>query len=120
MTDASKEQALQDELDALNASITRQGAHVRTLKKQGGSADEIAQAVQQLQALKLQATEQSELLAPPKETFNRQSFDELMLGKMFIVNAFEIHGGVAGLFDLGPPACAVKVGTFDFPRTIYF
>jgi glycyl-tRNA synthetase (class II) len=25
------------------------------------------------------------------------------------VPSFEIHGGVKGLFDLGPPACGVKV-----------
>lgn len=28
---------------------------------------------------------------------------------MFVVPAFEIHGGVGGLFDLGPPSCALKV-----------
>jgi len=43
-----------------------------------------------------------------KETFNRQIFDELILRKMFVVPSFEIHGGVKGLFDLGPPACALK------------
>jgi glycyl-tRNA synthetase len=39
----------------------------------------------------------------------RTAFDDVMKRKMFVVNAFEIHGGVAGLFDLGPPLCAVKV-----------
>lgn len=28
---------------------------------------------------------------------------------MFVVSAFEIHGGAGGLFDLGPPSCALKV-----------
>jgi glycyl-tRNA synthetase len=28
---------------------------------------------------------------------------------MFVVPSFEIHGGVGGLFDLGPPACGLKV-----------
>jgi glycyl-tRNA synthetase (class II) len=27
---------------------------------------------------------------------------------MFVVPSFEIHGGVAGLYDYGPPGCAVK------------
>jgi glycyl-tRNA synthetase len=27
---------------------------------------------------------------------------------MFVVPAFEIHGGVAGLYDYGPPGCALK------------
>ena len=39
----------------------------------------------------------------------RKTFDELILRKMFVVPSFEIHGGVKGLFDLGPPACALKV-----------
>jgi glycyl-tRNA synthetase (class II) len=32
-----------------------------------------------------------------------------MKRKMFVVSAFEIHGGVAGLFDYGPSSCALKV-----------
>jgi glycyl-tRNA synthetase len=101
---------VQDEIDALNASITKQGAEVRTLKKEGGSADSIAEAVAKLQALKIEHTEKSKLLAPT-EVFNRRFFDDLILRKMFVVGAFEIHGGVKGLYDLGPPACALKVRT---------
>jgi glycyl-tRNA synthetase len=94
----------------LNASITKQGAEVRTLKKEGGSADSIAEAVAKLQALKIEHAEKSKLLAPT-EAFNRRFFDDLILRKMFVVGAFEIHGGVKGLYDLGPPACALKVRT---------
>jgi glycyl-tRNA synthetase len=108
-------QALQDELDALNAKITSQGATVRTLKKEGGSSEAIAAAVQVLQELKIQAAEltkkvlESSSSASKKDQFNRKTFDELTLRKMFIVPSFEIHGGVKGLFDLGPPACSLKV-----------
>lgn len=35
---------------------------------------------------------------------------------MFIVPSFEIHGGVKGLFDLGPPACALKASMVDVWR----
>lgn len=102
---------LRDELDALNAAITKQGAHVRTLKKEDGSnSDEIAAAVEQLQALKLEAAQKSERLLKDEPTFNRKAFDDLVLRKMYVVPAFEIHGGVKGLYDLGPPACALKVG----------
>ncbi|CAN0340885.1 unnamed protein product, partial [Phaeothamnion confervicola] len=32
---------------------------------------------------------------------------------MFVVPSFEIHGGVGGLYDLGPPACALKAEMID-------
>lgn len=100
---------LQDELDALNAKITKQGSAVRQLKKDGASADEIGEAVKALQALKISAGELSENLKSDKPEFNRKSFDDLVIRKMFVVPSFEIHGGVKGLFDLGPPATALKV-----------
>jgi len=106
-------QQLRDELDALNASITKQGAEVRTLKKEGGSADAIAEAVNKLQALKVDAAEKTAVLEKDTVAFNRKFFDDLVVRKMFVVPSFEIHGGVKGLYDLGPPACALKVRWFD-------
>jgi glycyl-tRNA synthetase len=109
--------AMQDEYDALNASITKLGAQIRALKQSGAPpGDALVAAVAQLQQWKVQAaTMQSSLQANPN-TGDRKAFDDLMLRKMFIVPAFEIHGGVKGLFDLGPPACAIKVrgGTLSF------
>ena len=108
MAEKTPEQ-LQDELDALNASITKQGSHVRILKKEGAEANEITDAIAALQALKLDAAQKSALLLKDKVAFNRKSFDDLVVRKMFVIPSFEIHGGVKGLFDLGPPACALKV-----------
>jgi glycyl-tRNA synthetase len=110
---------LKDELDALNAEVTKQGAHVRQLKKDGAEADMIGEAVQRLQTLKLQASTLSEHLQSDQPTFNRKAFDDLVIRKMFIVSSFEIHGGVKGLFDLGPPACALKVRSTPDPFTIF-
>merc|ERR1740124_1590082 len=45
--------------------------------------------------------------------FDRRVFDEMILRKMFVVPSFEIHGGVKGLYDLGPPACALKAAMID-------
>ena len=104
--------ALQDELDELNAAITKQGSHVRQLKKDG-AGDAITEAVSKLQALKAQAGELAAKLEKDTPQFNRKAFDELILRKMFVVPSFEIHGGVKGLFDLGPPACGLKVRKFD-------
>ena len=39
---------------------------------------------------------------------NKKALDDAILRRMFVVPSFEIHGGVAGLFDYGPPGCAVK------------
>lgn len=100
--------ALQDELDALNASITKQGSHVRQLKKDG-AGEAITEAVSKLQTLKAQAADLTAKLEKDAPKFNRKAFDELILRKMFVVPSFEIHGGVKGLFDLGPPACGLKV-----------
>ena len=100
---------IQDELDALNAKITKQGAAVRQLKKDGANADNIKEAVAALQDLKITAGELSTKLAANEPAFNRKSFDDLIIRKMFVVPSFEIHGGVKGLFDLGPPACGLKV-----------
>ena len=106
MEDLSK---MQDELDALNAQITKQGSSVRQLKKDGAGADAIAEAVAALQKLKITAGELTEKLKGDEPQFNRKSFDDLVIRKMFVVPSFEIHGGVKGLFDLGPPATALKV-----------
>lgn len=100
---------VQDELDALNAQITKQGSAVRQLKKDGASADAIAEAVDALQQMKISVGELAEKLKGNEPDFNRKSFDDLVIRKMFVVPSFEIHGGVKGLFDLGPPATALKV-----------
>jgi len=105
--------SLQDEIDALSAQITKQGAEVRTLKKSSASdADAIGEAVKVLQQLKIghkELVDKMDSVSGGKDVFNRQVFDELILRKMFVIPSFEIHGGVKGLFDLGPPACSLKV-----------
>jgi len=107
---------IQDELDALNAKITKQGAAVRQLKKDGADADNIKEAVEALQVLKISAGELSSKLTANEPQFNRKSFDDLIIRKMFVVPSFEIHGGVKGLFDLGPPACGLKAAMVDLWR----
>lgn len=115
-TTASASAALQDEIDALNAKIAKQGSVVRQIKKDSSSnADDIGAAVEGLKKLKLEADElrKKKEETDPSSQFNRKSFDDLILRKMFIVPSFEIHGGVKGLFDLGPPACGLKAAMVD-------
>eukprot|EP00525_Craspedostauros_australis_P007440 CAMPEP_0198124980 /NCGR_PEP_ID=MMETSP1442-20131203/41483_1 /TAXON_ID= /ORGANISM="Craspedostauros australis, Strain CCMP3328" /LENGTH=110 /DNA_ID=CAMNT_0043784499 /DNA_START=8 /DNA_END=336 /DNA_ORIENTATION=- len=104
-----EESKMQDELDALNAKITKHGSEVRQLKKDGAAADAIDEAIKALQALKISAADLQGKLQANVPQFNRKSFDDLVVRKMFVVPSFEIHGGVKGLFDLGPPACGLKV-----------
>lgn len=121
MTDTFDVSILQDQIDSVAAQITKQGAQVRTLKKNSASdADAIGEAVQVLQKLKV---DHAKLLKEMVDTngcqnggFNRKVFDELVLRKMFVIPSFEIHGGVKGLFDLGPPACALKAAVIDIWR----
>ena len=44
----------------------------------------------------------------PEDTFDKITFDDVLLRKMFVVPSFEIYGGVAGLYDFGPVTCALK------------
>lgn len=101
------------DLDSLNAQITKQASEVRQLKKDGATSESIASAVSALQNLKISM----ENAIPKNESkFPRKAFDELLLRKMFVVPSFEIHGGVKGLFDLGPPACALKASMVEMWR----
>jgi glycyl-tRNA synthetase len=109
MAENKSSDELKDELDALDAEVRKHGAHIRQLKKDGADVSEIGEATKTLQALKNRATTLREQIDTNVPTFNRKSFDDLIIRKMFIVPSFEIHGGVKGLFDLGPPACALKV-----------
>lgn len=38
----------------------------------------------------------------------RKYFDDLIKRRYFFNQGFEIYGGVAGLYDYGPPGCAIK------------
>lgn len=47
---------------------------------------------------------------------HRAGFEDLMRRKFFYIPAFEIYGGVAGLYDFGPPGCAVKANLTELWR----
>lgn len=39
---------------------------------------------------------------------NREAFEKLMNSRSFYFLGSEIYGGVGGLYDWGPPGCAIK------------
>lgn len=61
-------------------------------------------------------TNQKKQLRPPKEKktddlstkYNRPGLENVMKRRFFVVPAFDIYNGVAGLYDYGPTGCALK------------
>ena len=96
--------------EALSAAVTRQAARIREMKKKGGDAGAIAKAVEELEKLRQEMSKQG---SAESLDLNRKVFDDTMIRKMFVVPAFEIHGGVSGLFDLGPPGSALKANVVE-------
>ena len=107
-TTSMNSDSMQEDAYSMQAKITSQQSIIKLLKKSGtASAQEIADGVAILLNLRGLLSEMQKT-SEPIEVFNRKSFDELILRKMYVVPSFEIHNGPAGLFDYGPPACALK------------
>jgi glycyl-tRNA synthetase len=110
----------EDDLFSLQAKITTQASLVKQLKKDAAPASQIAAEVATLVSLRERLLELEKSVAariPASEIFNRKAFDELILRKMYVVPSFEIHNGPAGLFDYGPPACALKANVLALWRS---
>ena len=48
------------------------------------------------------------LTAANKWPVDKKALDDTIARRTFVIPSFEIHGGVAGLYDYGPPGCALK------------
>ncbi|KAF9167842.1 Glycine--tRNA ligase 1, mitochondrial [Actinomortierella ambigua] len=48
--------------------------------------------------------------------FNRSALEQVLLKRFFYAPAFAIYGGVAGLYDYGPPGCALQANVLDIWR----
>lgn len=47
---------------------------------------------------------------------DRTTLDSLLRRRMFYTPSFEAYGGIAGLFDYGPPGCALQANIVDLWR----
>ncbi|KAK2749866.1 Glycine--tRNA ligase 1, mitochondrial [Myotisia sp. PD_48] len=47
------------------------------------------------------------------QPLDRQSCESVLRRRLFYTPAFEIYGGVSGLYDYGPPGCALQVNVVD-------
>ncbi|KAG7734249.1 hypothetical protein KL932_004924 [Ogataea haglerorum] len=45
--------------------------------------------------------------------FNREQLESVLKRRFFYAPAFEIYGGVSGLYDYGPPGCALQANIVD-------
>lgn len=48
--------------------------------------------------------------------FSREALDSILKRRFFFAPAFEIYGGVSGLYDYGPPGCAFQANVVDVWR----
>ena len=47
------------------------------------------------------------------QPFDRAQMESLMRRRLFYTPSFEIYGGVSGLYDYGPPGCALQANLID-------
>ncbi|OLL26928.1 putative glycine--tRNA ligase [Neolecta irregularis DAH-3] len=50
---------------------------------------------------------------PARPVFDKEQLDSLLSRRFFVAPGFEIYAGVAGLYDYGPPACALQANIVD-------
>ena len=48
--------------------------------------------------------------------FSRERLETVLRGRFFYAPAFELYGGVSGLYDFGPPGCAFQANVIDLWR----
>lgn len=73
------------------------------------------------QPLKPQSPKTSSIMSSSATTLKGQPLDKVVLDamlrrRMFYTPSFEIYGGVGGLYDYGPPGCALQANIVDLWR----
>ncbi|XP_074581419.1 glycine--tRNA ligase, mitochondrial 1-like isoform X2 [Curcuma longa] len=124
---ATSEESLRLALTEKQAAVDAQADAVRNLKvRSGASQAEIEAAVEALNNLKVEAGAAARRLqaalsgnggsaAGSREAF-RQAVVNTLERRLFYIPSFKIYRGVAGLYDYGPPGCAVKSNVLAFWR----
>ncbi|CAN7127237.1 unnamed protein product [Brassica rapa subsp. narinosa] len=119
------EQSLRQSLSEKSSSVESQGNAVRALKASRAAKPEIDAAIDLLNKLKLEKSAvekqlQSTITSSGNGSLNREAFRQAVVNtlerRLFYIPSFKIYRGVAGLFDYGPPGCAVKSNVLSFWR----
>lgn len=120
-------ESLRQSLAAKRSEIESQGNNVRALKASGAAKPEIDTAIEALNALKLERASierdlQAAMDAAGDGSVNREAFRQSVVNtlerRLFYIPSFKIYRGVAGLYDYGPPGCAVKSNVLAFWRQV--
>ena len=129
MADAGVD-ALKKDVLAKQEAVTTQGDAVRALKAAKADRSEIDAAIEKLKELKLHLETATKAYSEKAQggdhkrdaSVNREAFRQAVMNalerRLFIIPSFKIYGGVAGLFDYGPPGCAVKSNVLAFWRQV--
>lgn len=123
----------------LNGGLTAQGIspqtrqhpsprqHPPSIKASGAPKPDIEAAVQSLNASKLEKSSiESQLQSALSASglANRDAFRQAVVNtlerRLFYIPSFKIYRGVAGLYDYGPPGCAVKSNVLALWRQVTF
>jgi len=115
MADQEKLDKLKVEVEACRASVKDQGDLVKKMKEEGAPKADVALAVKELKARK-KILEGKELELDPPDNFDRTKMEETLKRRFFYAPAFEIYGGVAGLYDFGPMGCAMETNIVNMWR----
>jgi len=107
--------SLEDEVAKCRAAVKEQGDLVKSMKSSNAPKADVDLAVKELKARK-RTLEQKELQLDPPEKFDRGKLEDLLKRRFFYAPAFEIYGGVAGLYDFGPMGCAMEKNLVDIWR----
>ncbi|GAY56999.1 hypothetical protein CUMW_175990 [Citrus unshiu] len=124
--DASNEESLRRTLAEKQSAVDAQGNAVRALKAAKASKSEIDAAIESLNRLKLEKSSVERELQSVVSgsgggaSVNREAFRQTVFNtlerRLFFIPSFKIYRGVAGLYDYGPPGCAVKSNVLAFWR----
>ncbi|CAI5490953.1 unnamed protein product [Closterium sp. Naga37s-1] len=130
MAPSDELEALRQAVVAKQEEVTTQGDTVRALKAAKADRAEIDAAIEKLKHLKIDLESSTKAFTAKSEaegggkgkdaSINREAFRQAVNNalerRLFIIPSFKIYGGVAGLFDYGPPGCAVKSNVLAFWR----
>jgi hypothetical protein len=112
-----EEELLAQQLAAAESAVTEKGNFIAKLKEQGADKAEIVQHANEYQQLRGKVDDlRKQLEMPRRLDINKGTFDGIMKRRFFFSPAFGIYGGVSGLYDLGPPGCAMKANTINIWR----
>lgn len=124
------EASLRESLTEKQTAVDDQAGAVRDLKARGVTGADLDAAVDHLKALKLEAAAIGQRLqvaissnggggegSVSREAF-RQAVVNTLERRLFYIPSFKIYRGVAGLYDYGPPGCAVKSNVLAFWRQV--